>query len=194
MSIKLPPSIPLFVGLAIGLATNAFPSPAAAQGTAFTYQGRLNAGTDPANGLFEDMRFHIYSAASGGTLIAGPVTNAPIAVTNGLFTVGLDFGAGVFTGSSNWLQIGVRTNGAPAYTGLSPRQQLTPTPYAILCRRRERFRLERGDSARRPHRRKRYRIDRRGAFGRRKHVHRQPDHRWQVDGQRRGLFDIPTVH
>jgi hypothetical protein len=133
MKTKLFPSLSLFVGLAVGLAINEFQLPAVAQGTAFTYQGRLNVGTNPATGLF-DMRFHIYSAESGGTLVAGPITNAPTAVSNGLFIVGLDFGADVFTGSSNWLQIGVRTNGSTvAYASLSPRQQLTPTPYAIYA-------------------------------------------------------------
>ena len=64
--------------------------------------------------------------------MAGPLTNAPVGVTNGLFTVTLDFGAGVFNGSALTLEIGVRTNGsASAYTVLSPRQPLTSVPYAI---------------------------------------------------------------
>jgi 3-isopropylmalate/(R)-2-methylmalate dehydratase small subunit len=54
-------------------------------------------------------------------------------VTNGLFTVTLDFGAGVFTGASRWLEIGVRTNGGASFTVLSPRQPLTPTPYALYA-------------------------------------------------------------
>jgi len=35
------------------------------QGTALTYQGRLNDGTNPANGSY-DLRFGLYNAASGG--------------------------------------------------------------------------------------------------------------------------------
>ena len=65
--------------------------------------------------------------------MAGPVTNNAVAVTNGLFTVLIDFGSGVFTGATNWLQIGVETNGGGSFTTLSPRQQLTPTPYAIFA-------------------------------------------------------------
>ena len=57
----------------------------------------------------------------------------PSVVTNGLFTTMVDFGPGVFTGGSNWLQIGVATNGASAFIALMPRQQLTPTPYAIYA-------------------------------------------------------------
>ena len=63
--------------------------------------------------------------------IAGPVTNSAVFVTNGLFTALVDFGTGVFTGGTNWLQIGVATNGVTGFTTLTPRQQLTPTPYAI---------------------------------------------------------------
>ncbi|MGA2245757.1 MAG: hypothetical protein ABSH48_12215 [Verrucomicrobiota bacterium] len=133
MKTKLDLSCRLFVALAVGLAFNTSLLPAAAQGTAFTYQGWLFDGTNAATGDF-DLRFHVYDSASGGTLLAGPITNAPVPVTNGLFTVELDFGPGVFTGSSNWLQIGVRTYGSSGgYSALSPRQQLTPTPYAIFA-------------------------------------------------------------
>jgi trimeric autotransporter adhesin len=52
-------------------------------------------------------------------------------VTNGLFTVTLDFGSGVFDGSARWLDIAVRTNGGTTFTALAPRQALTPTPYAL---------------------------------------------------------------
>ena len=100
-----------------------------AQTTAFTYQGRLNSGNVPATGTY-DFRFQVYNALN--SVVAGPLTNAPVGVTNGLFTVTLDFGAGVFDGSLRSLEIGVRTNGnTGAYTVLSPRQPLTSVPYAI---------------------------------------------------------------
>jgi hypothetical protein len=105
-----------------------------AQGTAFTYQGRLNDGTGPANGN-HDLKFAIYDASSNGNLVAGPVTNSPTSVSNGYFMVLLDFGAGVFTGPGRWLEISVRTNsGSPvAFTTLGQRQALTPSPYAIFA-------------------------------------------------------------
>ncbi len=105
-------------------------STAFAQGTAFTYQGRLNTTNGPASGTY-NLAFSLFNTNAGGTAIAGPVTNSATAVTNGLFTVTIDFGPGVFTGQTNWLQIGVETNGAGTFTTLAPRQQLTPTPYAI---------------------------------------------------------------
>jgi hypothetical protein len=105
-------------------------APAArAQTTAFTYQGRLNSGVAPATGSY-DFRFQIYNAVNA--VVAGPLTNAPVGVTNGLFTVTLDFGANVFDGSTRSLEIGVRTNGdTSAYTVLAPRQALASVPYAI---------------------------------------------------------------
>ena len=108
-----------------------FLAPAArAQTTAFTYQGQLNSSNAPATGSY-DFRFQIYNVNSN-VVVAGPLTNAPVGVTNGLFTVTLDFGAGVFDGSTRSLEIGVRSYGdTNAYTVLSPRQTLTSVPYAI---------------------------------------------------------------
>jgi hypothetical protein len=108
-------------------------SSALAQGTAFTYQGRLFSGTNDANGLY-DFRFLLYNDPTAGAIVAGPLTNSAVAVTNGLFTTTIDFGAGVFTGPPLWLHIGVRSNGLAVNFGpLSPRQPLTPTPYAITA-------------------------------------------------------------
>jgi hypothetical protein len=105
---------------------------AAPLGTAFTYQGRLNDGGQPANGSF-DLKFTLCDAASGGTPVGGPITKSPMAVTNGLFSVTLDFGA-EFDGSARWLEIAVRSSGSPAdFTLLTPRQPLTPTPYALFA-------------------------------------------------------------
>jgi N-acetylneuraminic acid mutarotase len=103
-----------------------------AQGTAFTYQGRLNDGVNPASGIY-DLRFTIYDLPGAGAAVAGPLTNAPVAVSNGLFTVALDFGA-VFNGAPRWLEIGVRPGGgAGDFTTLSPRQAISPTPYAMFA-------------------------------------------------------------
>ena len=63
----------------------------------------------------------------------GGLTNVATPVTNGLFTVTLDFGSGVFDGNARWLDIGVRTNGGGAFTSLSPRQPILPTPYALYA-------------------------------------------------------------
>jgi hypothetical protein len=104
-----------------------------AQGTAFLYQGRLNDGGSPATGNY-DLRFAIYDAVTNGNAISFPLTNSATAVSNGLFTATLDFGAGIFTGTNYWLQIGVQTNGMTnAFITLVPRQPVLPVPYAIFA-------------------------------------------------------------
>lgn len=106
---------------------------AAPVGTAFTYQGRLTDGSGPATGSY-DLRFIIYDLASDGSVVAGPLTNCPVAITNGLLTVTLDFGADVFTDAARWLEVAVRLNGMSGdFTVLTPRQLLTPAPYAITA-------------------------------------------------------------
>jgi hypothetical protein len=104
---------------------------ALAQGTAFTYQGRLNTTNGPANGSY-NLTFTLFNVSGGGSAVAGPVTNSATAVSNGLFTATLDFGNGVFNGAAYWLELGVGTNGSGTFVTLTPRQKITPTPYAIF--------------------------------------------------------------
>jgi hypothetical protein len=103
-----------------------------AQGTAFTYQGRLLASGSPANGSY-DLTFTLWDDPSGPSLIGGPVTNSSVAVNNGLFVVPIDFGTGLFNGADRWLEIGVSPAGSGSFTTLAPRQPITPTPYAIFA-------------------------------------------------------------
>src|SRR5262245_58161739 len=115
--------------VSLTLATLIIPSALRAQGTAFTYQGRLDDGGSPANGHY-DLTFALYDAATLGAQQGSTFTNIATGVSNGLFTVTLDFG-NQFPGPDRWLEIGVRTNGSGAFSTLSPRQQLTATPYAV---------------------------------------------------------------
>jgi hypothetical protein len=101
-------------------------------GTAFTYQGRLTQTAQPVNGTC-DFQFSVFGAASGGAALGSQNVNG-VSVSDGLFTVLLDFGAGVFTGEARFLEIAVRCpSGAGGLTTLSPRQPLTPAPYALFA-------------------------------------------------------------
>ena len=100
-----------------------------AQGTAFTYQGRLNDGELPATGLY-DFIFTVYDDESAGNSVGSATSRSDVPVTNGLFTVQIDPGADVFTGPARWLEIQVQKAGA-GFTTLMPRQATTPTPYSI---------------------------------------------------------------
>ncbi len=103
-----------------------------ALGTAFTVQGRLNNNGTPANGTY-DLRLTMYSAASGGTLIAGPITLTGVSVDNGVFSVTPDFGPGVFTGAARYLELGFTPTGGGTFTTLPERQPILAAPYAIFA-------------------------------------------------------------
>src|SRR5579871_352482 len=118
--------------LALLLTVNVNLSTALAQGTAFTYEGLLQNGTAAQSGTF-NFTFTLYNVATLGSPIAGPITIPGVAVKNGAFTVTLDFGAAVWNGQINWLEIAVEKNGDSGPTTLTPRQQVTPTPYAIYA-------------------------------------------------------------
>ena len=101
-----------------------------AQGSAFTYQGNLNNNNVPGNGNF-DFEFKLFDLLNTGFQQGATVQKLNVPVTNGNFTVTLDFGAAVFSGAPRFLEISVRTAGGGAFTVLTPRQPITATPYAI---------------------------------------------------------------
>ncbi len=103
----------------------------ALMGTAFTYQGHLKKDGTPVNGNC-DFLFSLWDAETGGNQIGSNVEKTNVPVSNGLFTVQLDFGSGAFQGDARWLEIALRCPaGSGSYTTLSPRQPLTPAPYAL---------------------------------------------------------------
>lgn len=108
---------------------------AAPLGTAFTFQGQLKQDGVPLNDR-ADLVFTLWDAPGngsppvGGNLVAGPVSKSNTDVVNGLFTVVLDFGAAALDGNARWLQIEVAHPTGGALTALSPRQSLTPVPFA----------------------------------------------------------------
>ena len=111
---------------------------AAPMGTAFTYQGRLADANSPAEGLY-DFEFAVFDALDGGSQQGGTVDVNDLDVIDGYFTVPLDFGGDpyIFSGDARWLEVAVRP-GASSDPGdlvtLSPRQELTPTPYSIYAK------------------------------------------------------------
>lgn len=101
-----------------------------AQTTEFTYQGKLtDTGTPSATYDFE---FRLCdSSAADCTLPLAVQQISGVAVSSGVFTVTLDFGAGIFDGADRWFEIAVKLPADASYTTLSPRQPLTSEPYAI---------------------------------------------------------------
>jgi hypothetical protein len=105
---------------------------AEAQAGVFTYQGRLTDGLVAASGTYE-MQFSLWNAAAGPAQVGTTVTNNAVVVTNGIFTVELNFTApNAFDGGGRWLEIAVRkASDPPGFTILAPRQSLTSSPYSI---------------------------------------------------------------
>ena len=106
---------------------------ARSQTSAFTFQGRLTDNGVAGNGSY-DIQLKLYDTAAPGTgtQIGGTITLLTVAVTNGVFTVQPDFTASAFPGADRFVEVGVKPAGSGnAFNVLSPRQPITPTPYAI---------------------------------------------------------------
>lgn len=105
-------------------------------GNGFTYQGNLDFNGGPVNDQCE-FKFWLYDSATAGTLLAGPLELVGVAVTDGLFTVILDFSPFAFLETAErYLEIAVSCPSAGAgFTTLSPRQLITPTPFALTSKR-----------------------------------------------------------
>ena len=109
---------------------------AAPMGTAFTYQGWLMDNKKPANGP-HDFGFSLYADPNDGTQLSSTIDVNDLDVTEGYFAVKLDFAAGdpdIFNGDARWLQIAVRKSNGGSFDTLTPRQELTPIPYALHTR------------------------------------------------------------
>ena len=92
----------------------------------FTYQGQLQQNGVPFSGT-ANVVFRVFDAAAAGTQLGTQALAVP--VSRGLFTVDLGTGGefdSAFNGSSRWMELVV--NG----TVLTPRQPLTPAPYALF--------------------------------------------------------------
>jgi len=102
-------------------------APAATVGDAITYQGYLTDENDtPLNGTFT-MRFQIYNAAAGGTLLWDS-GSGNVAVNNGLFETRLGIDIDIFNGEELW--VAQRVSGEL----LTPRQEITPAAMAHTLR------------------------------------------------------------
>jgi len=109
------------------------PGLARAQTTQFSYQGNLRDGGVSANGAY-DMTFKLYDTATIGTgIVYGTVLYTNVAVTSGVFTTQVDFGAcpACFSGAARFLQVDVKPTSGSTFTTLSPRQPIRSTPYSL---------------------------------------------------------------
>jgi hypothetical protein len=106
----------------------------------FTYQGRLYDSNSPAEGSY-DLQFELYESPEEGLRVAGPFNLYGVVIVSGEVSVMVDFGElqadpNMLTGEERWLEVAVRESDPCAlddYITLSPRQELTPVPYAHVA-------------------------------------------------------------
>lgn len=100
-------------------------------GTAFTYQGQLK----KDGSLVDDtcnIEFRLYDAASGGSQVGPTQSRSAVTVDEGRFTIpDPNFGGSAFAGDARFLEVAVKCSGDGAFQTLTPRQELTPAPYAL---------------------------------------------------------------
>lgn len=103
--------------------------------TAFVYQGDLQDGGAPANGVY-DLRFVLFDTPFSGTQLGATVCVDNVQVSDGRFAATIDFGQQYAGDAARYLDIAVRPDtgldcaGAAGFTSLSPRQRLLAVPYA----------------------------------------------------------------
>ncbi len=112
-------------------------SQAEPMGTAWTYQGRLIDANEAADGEY-DFTLKLFDDANTTTGVqqGGTIDLNDLDVIDGYFTLELDFGSLVFGGDARWLETAVRpgdSNDVNDFVTLSPRQKVTPTPYALYA-------------------------------------------------------------
>ncbi len=102
-------------------------TPALASPTTFTYQGNLVNDGQLADGIYE---FQIRLLDSIGTQI-GTTQFANVVVSEGVFTMDLDFGPAAFDGTERFLELAVRSvDDGGSFVTLSPNQRVNATPVA----------------------------------------------------------------
>ncbi len=119
----------LWIGLA-ALATTTEARP-------FTYQGELKQDGQPAVGD-HDLRFRIFTSELGDIQLHVEYVDDQI-LTDGQFTAQIE-AESIMTGFERWIEVAVRAGSVSnsdrsdaSYTILSPRQMITPAPYATMA-------------------------------------------------------------
>ena len=100
-------------------------------GSRFSYQGQLQFNDISVTGAY-DFKIELWTQLTGGGFFGPALEIADVEVTDGIFTLELDFTESPFTGDDLFLKIQVREGASTGnYITMSPRQRINATPYAI---------------------------------------------------------------
>ncbi|MFK7759607.1 MAG: hypothetical protein AB8C13_06645 [Phycisphaerales bacterium] len=95
-----------------------------------TYQGVLNDGGSPANGMY-DIKFQYFDEL--GNPFGTTVTFLEYEVVDGLFSLPIEFTNVFGFGDRRFLEVSVRAAGTAVFSDLSPRQEITAAPYSVYA-------------------------------------------------------------
>ncbi len=101
-------------------------------GAEFSYQGVLTKNGTPFTGI-ADLRFSLWNDANStlpGTQYGGSILRTGVPVSNGVFTVQLDFGSSVFSEKRRFLQVESKVAVEIDFTPIFPRTPVTGVPFA----------------------------------------------------------------
>jgi hypothetical protein len=98
----------------------------------FAYHGSLQDGGKPAEGAY-DLELTLYSAASGGRAIGGPLLLYRVPVSGGSFSTQADFGPLSDTAGTAWLGVKLRPAGNGEFAALAARAPVTADATASVC-------------------------------------------------------------
>ena len=120
----------------LGMVFNVTAVAAAPLGTAFTHKGECKpCGTILLPGGIFDFQIVLFNVATLGTPIVSPVIYENVPVTQGNFTVEINYGASPFaTATQYWLETRVRLGTSTGVFIPLPRQKLNAVPYALNVR------------------------------------------------------------
>lgn len=93
----------------------------------FSYQGTLSHEGNPVNGIHE-IRATLWNASVGGNQISHTDIHPFVQVTDGLFSIQINFDNEAFNDAERWLQLAVDG------TTLTPRHAINASPYSITTR------------------------------------------------------------
>lgn len=97
----------------------------------FNYHGTLRDGNKPADGKY-DLELTLYSAATGGKIVGGPLILYSVPVHNGSFNTEADFGP-LADAKAAWLGVSVRSAGSEDFSVLGARAAVTAASTASVC-------------------------------------------------------------
>ncbi len=95
-----------------------------------SYQGVLNDGGAPANGMY-DIQIQYFDEL--GNPFVTTTTFLDYEVVDGLLSFPIDYTNVFTTGERRFLQIRVRPAGTSVFSDLSPRQEITASPYSVYA-------------------------------------------------------------